>query len=102
HGRSGDKGDISNIGIIARTPALLPYVAREVTVERVKEFLGHLVKGEVTRFDVPGIHAFNFVLQGALDGGGMASLRSDPLGKAMAQILLSLPVQVPQGLLPDA
>lgn len=102
HGRSGDKGNISNIGIIARTSELLPYVAREVTAERVSKYLGHLVKGEVERFDVPGVHAFNFVLQEALDGGGMASLRNDPLGKAMAQILLSMPVQVPGRLLPRA
>ncbi len=100
YGRSGDKGDTSNIGIIARTPELLPYVAREVSSQRVREHLAHLVKGEVVRYDVPGIDAFNFVLSRALDGGGMASLRNDPLGKAMAQILLSLPVRVPQGLLP--
>ena len=62
-------------------------------------FLAHLVKGRVTRYEVPGIHAFNFVCEQALDGGGMSSLRNDPLGKGMAQILLSMPVQVPVALL---
>lgn len=100
YARSGDKGDISNVGIIARSEALLPYVARDVTAERVRAYLAHLVKGDVTRYDVPGIHGFNLVMTQALDGGGMASLRNDPLGKAMGQIVLSLPVRVPRSLLP--
>ena len=96
-GRSGDKGDISNIGIIARKPEWLPLLRDQVTEQRVREWLGHLVKGTVTRYDLPGIHAMNFVCKQALDGGGMASLRNDPLGKGMAQILLSMPVKVPRG-----
>ncbi|GAA5234542.1 DUF1446 domain-containing protein [Verticiella sediminum] len=99
YARSGDKGDISNIGIIARHPELLPYVAREVTAERLRAYLAHLVQGEVTRYEVPGIGGFNFVLQNALDGGGMASLRTDPLGKSMGQIALSMMVNVPERLL---
>jgi hypothetical protein len=63
--------------------------------DRVAAWLAHRVKGQVTRFDVPGIHAINFLCTEALDGGGMASLRNDPLGKGMAQILLCMPVQVP-------
>jgi hypothetical protein len=93
--RSGDKGDSSNIGVIARRPEWLPRLRSQLTEARVKEWLSHLVKGEVTRFDVPGIHAMNFLCTRALDGGGMASLRNDPLGKGMAQILLTLPVKVP-------
>jgi hypothetical protein len=96
-GRSGDKGNHANIGIIARRPEWLPWLRAQVTEQRVKEWLGHLVAGEVTRFDVPGIHAMNFLCTEALDGGGMASLRNDPLGKGMAQILLTLPVKVPVG-----
>jgi hypothetical protein len=61
----------------------------------VRSFLAHLVKGKVTRYEVPGIHAFNFVCEQALGGGGMASLRNDALGKGMGQVLLSMPVQVP-------
>jgi hypothetical protein len=97
-GRSGDKGDTSNIGIIARRPEWLPLLREQLTEERVARWLAHLVQGTVTRFDVPGIHAVNFLCARALDGGGMASLRNDALGKGMAQILLSMPVQVPANL----
>jgi hypothetical protein len=94
-GRSGDKGDSSNIGIIARRPEWLPLLREQLTEQRVAQWLSHLVRGSVTRFELPGIHALNFVCKGALDGGGMASLRNDPLGKGMAQILLAMPVEVP-------
>ncbi len=99
--RSGDKGDTSNIGLIARTPALLACLRAQLSEERVAAWLAHLVRGRVTRFEVPGIHAFNFVCEQALDGGGMASMRNDPLGKGMAQILLSMPVRVPTALLDE-
>ncbi|MEO7548290.1 MAG: terpene utilization protein AtuA, partial [Ramlibacter sp.] len=94
-GRSGDKGDCSNIGIIARRAEWLPLLRTQLTEERVAQWLGHLVHGKVTRYEVPGIHALNFLCEQALDGGGMASLRNDPLGKGMAQILLSMPVRSP-------
>jgi hypothetical protein len=93
--RSGDKGDTSNIGVIARRPEWLPHLRVELTPARVREWLAHLVKGDVVRYDLPGIHAMNFVCTEALGGGGMASLRGDPLGKGMAQILLTMPVRVP-------
>jgi hypothetical protein len=95
--RSGDKGDISNIGVIARRPEWLAHLRAELSEARVRDWLAHLVKGTVTRYDLPGIHAMNFVCTQALDGGGMASLRNDPLGKGMAQILLAMPVRVPMG-----
>jgi len=97
--RSGDKGDTSNIGVIARHPALLPLLREQLTEARVAEWLAHLVKGRVTRYDVPGIDAFNFVCEQALGGGGMASLRNDPLGKGMGQILLAMPVRASPALL---
>ncbi|MGJ7537035.1 MULTISPECIES: acyclic terpene utilization AtuA family protein [unclassified Variovorax] len=97
--RSGDKGDTSNIGIIARHPALLPLLREQLTEARVAEWLAHLVKGRVTRYEVPGIDAFNFVCEQALGGGGMASLRNDPLGKGMGQILLAMPLRVSPALL---
>ena len=100
-GRSGDKGDTSNIGLIARHPALLPVLQEQVTPERVKEYLGHLVQGPVQRYELPGIHAINLVCERALGGGGMASLRNDPLGKGMAQMLLDMPVEVPALLLQE-
>jgi hypothetical protein len=94
-GRSGDKGNSANIGIIARDPAFVPLLREAVTAERVKDYLGYMVEGTVERFDVPGIGGFNFLLSEALGGGGMASLRNDPLAKGLAQILLDLPVSVP-------
>ncbi len=99
HARSGDKGDISNIGVIARHPDWLPTLREQLSESAVAAYLAHFVKGRVTRFDVPGIHAFNFVCEQALDGGGMASMRNDPLGKGMGQILLSMPIKVNQRLL---
>jgi hypothetical protein len=94
-GRSGDKGDSSNIGIVARKPEWLALLREQLTEDRVAAWLAHRVNGTVTRYDLPGIHALNFLCTQALDGGGMASLRNDPLGKGMAQILLCMPVQVP-------
>jgi hypothetical protein len=92
HGRSGDKGDISNIGIVARDERAWAFLREWLTPERVAAYLSYAVKGRVTRYELPGIRAFNFVCEEALGGGGMASLRNDPLGKGMAQILLSLPL----------
>lgn len=99
HGRSGDKGDSVNIGIIARDPQWVPILYTQLTAQKVHNYFAHMVKGPVTRFDVPGINGFNFLLMAALDGGGMASPRSDPLGKAFAQMLLDLPIRVPAKLL---
>jgi len=99
HGRSGDKGDTSNVGIIARKPEYLPLIRSQVTADAVRAYLAHLVKGNVKRYALPGIGAYNFVLEQALGGGGMASLRNDPLGKGMAQLVLAMPVRVPRGLL---
>ena len=90
--RSGDKGDSCNIGVIARHPAYLPYIKHHLTEESVAEFFSHYVKGKTTRYDVPGIGAFNFLLENSLGGGGIASLRPDPLGKSFAQMLLSYPL----------
>jgi len=98
-GRSGDKGDTSNIGLMARRAEYLPLLRAQVTPQRVAQWLAHLVQGPVTRYELPGFGALNFVCESALDSGGMASLRNDPLGKGMAQILLGMPVRVPCALL---
>jgi acyclic terpene utilization AtuA family protein len=98
HGRSGDKGNSVNVGIIARDPKWVPVLRTELTAQRVRAYFSHLVQGPVTRFDVPGVHGFNFLLLDALAGGGMASPRSDPLGKAFAQMLLDMPIRVPTAL----
>lgn len=93
--RSGDKGDDENIGVIARRTELLPLLRAQLTSGAVAAYFAHLLTGEVERFDVPGLNALNFVMHGALDGGGVCSLRSDPLGKSYAQMLLDFPVHVP-------
>jgi len=95
HGRSGDKGDSANIAIIARRPEFLPALRAALTEAAVADYFRHLCRGPVRRYDAPGVHALNFVLEEALGGGGAASLRNDPQGKAFAQMLLDLPVPVP-------
>jgi hypothetical protein len=95
YARSGDKGDSSNIAIIARRPEFVDILRREVTAARIAEHFRHLVDGPVERFEAPGLHAFNFLMQGALGGGGMASLRIDPQGKAYAPMALEMDVEVP-------
>lgn len=95
HGRSGDKGDKANIGVLARKPEYLPWIARGVTADSVRDWLAHFARGDVQRFDWPGLNGFNFLLDQALGGGGTASLRHDAQGKALAQILLDMPVAVP-------
>ncbi|MFC4529120.1 DUF1446 domain-containing protein [Dyella halodurans] len=95
YARSGDKGDTVNIGVMARRPEDLPLLRAQLTEEAVAAYLAHVVKGRVTRYDLPGIHALNFVCEQALGGGGMASLRHDALGKGMAQVLLAMPVRIP-------
>jgi hypothetical protein len=101
YGRAGDKGNASNIGIIARRPEYMPFIRAALTEEAVSAYLGHLFDagaGQAQRFDLPGIPALNFFLPDALGGGGIASLRNDPQGKAHAQILLEFPVPVPHSL----
>jgi hypothetical protein len=93
HGRSGDKGDTCNVGLVAYDDAGFSLLQREVTAERVREHFGDLVRGTVTRYELPNIRALNFVLTGALDGGGTMSLRSDHLGKVMYAWLLRMEIQ---------
>ena len=88
YGRSGDKGDIANISVIARNPAAYQDIKANLTSERVKSYLGDLVQGEVIRYELDNIEALNFVCYQALDGGGTRSLRIDPLGKSLAGALL--------------
>jgi len=97
--RSGDKGDAANVAIIARDPAYVPLLRRELTPERIAAHFQHLVSGPIQRFEVPGLHAFNFLLQNALGGGGMSSLRIDPQGKAYAPMALEMLVAAPVELL---
>jgi hypothetical protein len=101
YGRSGDKGDAANIGVLARKPEFLPLLRAQLTPEAVAAYFAHYTPSKVERFEIPGLGGFNFLLHNALGGGGMASLRYDPQGKMMAQILMDFPVEVPAGLLPS-
>ena len=97
--RSGDKGNHSNIGVIARHPDYLPWIAETLTPEVIVDWMGHVldpIHGRVERWYLPGSHSLNFLLENALGGGGIASLRIDPQGKAFAQQLLEIPIAVPQ------
>ena len=94
-GRSGDKGDKANIGIIARRAEYLPYLWAALTEQAVAARFAHFLEGPVERFLLPGPHAINFVLHDVLGGGGVASLRNDPQGKGYAQVLLDHPIPVP-------
>ncbi len=98
-GRSGDKGDHVNIGIAARHPDFEPIIHAHVTVARVAQYLAHFGATQVQRYALPGSHAVNFLLHQGLGGGGTASLRADPQGKAAAQQLLDLSVPIPTALL---
>ena len=100
--RSGDKGDASNIAIIARDPAYFPILRRELTPARIAEHFRHVADGPVRRFEAPGLHALNFLIENALGGGGMASRRIDPQGKAYGQRALEMTIRVPQSLLARA
>jgi hypothetical protein len=101
HGRSGDKGDHSNIGIIARETRFVPLIAAALTADAVAQHMAHVLepaRGRVTRYTLPGCHGWNFLLEHALGGGGVASLRADPQGKAFAQQLLAFEVPVPEAI----
>ena len=97
-GRSGDKGNKANIGLIARRPEYLPWILASVTQETVARHFAHNQPSSVERFDLPGFDAVNFLLHDVLGGGGMASLRTDNLAKAYAQVLMAMPVAVPPDL----
>jgi hypothetical protein len=94
HTRSGDKGDTCNIGVIALDQRHYPVLVREVTVDRVKRHFGELVKGNVERFELPNLGALNFLLHGALGGGGTVSLRTDAQGKTFGASLLALEIEM--------
>ncbi len=102
HARSGDKGDGSNVGLIADSAELYELLRREVTAERVARHFADVCRGGVDRFEVPNLRALNFILHDSLGGGGTESLRTDAQGKAHAQGLLAMDVEVPEALLPRA
>jgi len=94
HARSGDKGDTSNIGLIAYRAEDYPVLVREVTAERVKEHFAGVCLGKVERFELPNLGALNFLLHQALDGGGTVALKADPQGKTYSSALLRMEIEV--------
>jgi hypothetical protein len=94
HTRSGDKGDTCNIGVIALQERDYPVLVREVTADRVKRHFGDLVRGDVERFELPNLGALNFLLHGALGGGGTVSLRTDAQGKTFGAALLAMEIEI--------
>ncbi|MBO6622164.1 MAG: hypothetical protein JJ892_14205 [Balneola sp.] len=99
HGRSGDKGNGSNVGIIARHPDIYPFLKKELTSEKVKEHMKYVCKGEVERYELPNIGALNFILNESLGGGGTVSLKLDAQGKTHASQVLRMDIDVPEELL---
>jgi len=96
--RAGDKGDIANVAIFADDDETYALIVREVTAERVKEHFGEFVTGRVDRYEAANVRALNFVMQGALGGGGPRSLRADNLGKALGGALVRLEIDAPDHL----
>lgn len=99
HARSGDKGNGSNVGVIARHPDIYPFLREKLTCEKVKDHMKHICEGLVERFELPNLHALNFILNGSLGGGGTVSLKLDAQGKTHAATLLKMKIDVPQELL---
>lgn len=99
HARSGDKGNASNVGVIARHPDIYPFLKKTLTADRVKEHMKNICKGKVDRYEMPNIQALNFILHDSLGGGGTVSLKLDAQGKTHAALLLRMEVEVPDELL---
>src|SRR3954447_12681965 len=95
YARSGDKGDTANVGLIALRDEYYPLLVREVSAENVKEHFGPIVKGDVERFELPNLHALNFLLHGSLGGGGTLSLMTDAQGKTFSTALLRMRIDIP-------
>src|ERR1700740_1252741 len=95
HARSGDKGDMANVGLIALKPEYYPILVKEVTAARVKEHFRGICLGEVERFELPNLGALNFLLHESLDGGGTISLKTDAQGKTYSTALLRMEIPVP-------
>jgi hypothetical protein len=99
HARSGDKGDTANVGVIAFSPQAYALLKRELTAERVAAHFAGVIRGPVARYELDNIEALNFLLYGALDGGGTVSLMTDAQGKVYSTALLRLVLDVPDDVL---
>jgi hypothetical protein len=99
HARSGDKGDTANIGIVAYTPRIYRFLKDHLTADRVAEHFAGMIEGPVERFELDNLEALNFLLHGALGGGGTMSLMTDAQGKVYSTALLRLELEVPEDVL---
>jgi hypothetical protein len=95
HARSGDKGDTANVGVIALRPEWYPFIAESLSLVRVREHFHGVITGDVERFELPNLNALNFLLHGALDGGGTLSLKTDAQGKVFSTAMLRMVLDVP-------
>lgn len=95
HARSGDKGDTANVGVIALRPEWYDLLARELSRQRVQEHFRGVIHGDVERFELPNLKALNFLLHGALDGGGTLSLKTDAQGKVFSTAMLRMVLDIP-------
>lgn len=102
HARSGDKGNHANIGVIAYNQVGYDYLKKELTEKKMEKFFSSLSPRQVIRYELPNLLAFNFILEGVLDGGGSRSLRIDAQGKALGQAVLEMPLQLPADVLQAA
>src|SRR5262249_6241094 len=102
HARSGDKGDMANIGVVARAPAVYPWLASTLTAQRVRAYFTGLCEGPGRRHEVPNLWALNFLLERSLGGGGTVSLRLDAQGKTLSHALLAMSVRAPRALVEAA
>src|SRR5205085_6080961 len=96
HARSGDKGDTANVGVIALRPEWYPFIAESLTRARVAQHFAGVITGDVERFELPNLNALNFLLHGALDGGGTVSLKTDAQGKVFSTALLRMTLELPE------
>ena len=94
HARAGDKGDTNNVGVVAYQPKFYPVILAQVTPERVREHFRGIVKGNITRYELPTLHAINLVLEQSLGGGVTRSLSHDPHGKSYSALILTMPIEV--------
>ena len=101
HGRTGDKGNRSNISVIAYRPELYPVIVEQVTEARVMEIFGHRRPSRVTRYLLPKLHAMNLVIDDVLDGGVNSSLNLDSHGKTLAFLVLAMTIEVPDTMVPE-
>ena len=96
HARSGDKGDTANVGVIALRPEWYPFIRDQLTLDRVREHFSGVITGDVQRYELPNLNALNFLLHGALGGGGTVSLKTDAQGKVFSTAMLRMVLEVPE------